>query len=81
MSTLHNRMPVILSPAAYAPWLDTAPQKPGALKKLLNQYPAEEMTAYPISTLVNSPANDRAELVVPIPVDTKTSRDPKKDFS
>jgi putative SOS response-associated peptidase YedK len=81
MSTLHNRMPVILSPAAYSPWLDFAPQKPETLQKLLGQYPAEEMTAYPVSTLVNSPANDRAELVVPIPVDTTSSRDPKKDFS
>jgi len=80
MSTLHNRMPVILPPAIYTQWLDSAPQKPETLQNLLTQYPAEEMTAHPVPTLVNSPANDRPELVMPIQMD-KTSRDPKKDFS
>jgi len=80
MSRLHNRMPVILPPSAYSQWLERAPQKPEALQNLMTQYPADEMTAQPVSTLVNSPANDRPELVVPIPMD-KTSRDPEKDFS
>ncbi len=80
MSTLHNRMPVILPQSAYSQWLDIAPQKPEALQNLLAQYPAAEMTAHPVSTLVNSPANDRPELVHPIQAD-KTSRDPQKDFS
>jgi len=81
MVTLHNRMPVILPPEDYPLWLEASPQKPETLQPLLGQYPAEAMTAYPVSTLVNSPANDRAELVVPIAVDTKTSRDPQNDFS
>lgn len=80
MTTLHHRMPVILPPKDYAQWLDSAPQKPEGLQHLLAQYPAGEMTAHPVSTLVNSPANDRPELVQPIPAD-KTSRDPQKDFS
>ncbi len=65
MSTLHNRMPVILPPSAYAQWLDVNPQKPEALQPLLVPYPATGMRAYPVSTLVNSPGNDRAECVVP----------------
>jgi putative SOS response-associated peptidase YedK len=65
MATLHNRMPVILHPADYAQWLDPAPQTPDRLLPLLKPFPADEMTAHPVSTLVNSPANDRAELVVP----------------
>lgn len=64
MATLHNRMPVILPQSAREPWLDPSPQKPDALQGLLTQYPANEMTAHPVSTLVNSPANDRAELVM-----------------
>lgn len=80
MSTLHTRMPVILPQNAYTQWLESAPQKPEALQNLLGQYPASEMTAHPVSTLVNSPANDRPELVAPIPAD-KSSRDPQKDFS
>ncbi len=80
MASLHNRMPVILPESAHARWLETGPQKPEGLQNLLIQYPASEMTAHPVSTLVNSPANERPELVVPIPVN-KSSRDPQQDFS
>ncbi len=65
MAAIHNRMPVILPPSAYAQWLDPAPQTPDRLLPLLQPFPAEEMSAHPVSTLVNSPSNDRAELVVP----------------
>lgn len=65
MAPIHNRMPVILPPSAYSQWLDPAPQSPEKLLPFLRSFPAAEMSAYPVSTLVNSPANDRAELVVP----------------
>ncbi len=65
MAPIHNRMPVILPPTAYAQWLDPAPQTPDRLLPLLKPFPADAMTAHPVSALVNSPANDRAELVVP----------------
>ncbi len=67
MSTLHNRMPVILPPAAYAQWLDPAPRRAEELQSLLTSFPTSQMTAYPVSTLVNSPANDRAECLTPAP--------------
>jgi putative SOS response-associated peptidase YedK len=66
MATIHNRMPVILPPTAYAQWLDTSPRAPESLFPLIKPFPANEMTAHPVSTLVNSPANERAELVVPV---------------
>jgi putative SOS response-associated peptidase YedK len=65
MAPIHNRMPVILPPSAYAQWLDPAPQTADRLLPLLKPFPAAEMSAHPVGTLVNSPANDRAELVVP----------------
>ena len=65
MAPIHNRMPVILARDAYAQWFDPTPHFPVDLNSLLVPYPAEEMEAYPVSTLVNSPANDRPELVVP----------------
>ena len=80
ISTLHARMPVILPAEAYAEWLDPNPQKPETLQHLLVPYPAERMSAHPVSTLVNSPANDRPELLAPIPAD-KSTRDPQRDFS
>ncbi len=65
MATLHNRMPVILDPKDYEQWLDSSPRAPESLLPLLRPFPADRMTAYPVSTLVNAPANDRPELVVP----------------
>jgi putative SOS response-associated peptidase YedK len=65
MASIHNRMPVILPPDAYAQWLDTAPQPPDSLAALIKPYPTGELAAHPVSTLVNNPKNDFAECVVP----------------
>lgn len=65
MAQIHNRMPVILPPAAYEQWLDPAERSPDQLQGLLQPYPAELMTAYPISKLVNSPKNDSPALIEP----------------
>jgi putative SOS response-associated peptidase YedK len=66
VARLHNRMPVILPAAAWSDWLNPAPVEPQALQALLAAYPADEMEAYPVSTQVNSPANDRPELIEPV---------------
>jgi len=68
MEKIHNRMPVILSPAAHLPWLDPAEQTPDALRaldKLLKPYPASQMKAFPVSRAVNDPKNDSPECVRP----------------
>jgi putative SOS response-associated peptidase YedK len=65
MAKLHNRMPVILPADVYTQWLDSAPQQPARLQQLLAPFPAGEMEAYPVSTLVNSPANDLSECILP----------------
>ena len=54
----HHRMPVILSPADYDVWLDGEIRDAERLPPLLAPYPPEAMTAYPVSPLVNNPAND-----------------------
>ncbi len=65
MAPIHDRMPMILHPTDYTQWLDAAPRTPESLQPLIKPFPAELMEAYPVSTLVNSPAVDRAECVVP----------------
>ena len=65
MSALHNRMPVILDPNDYNLWLDPAPQTPEKLIHLIKSFPADAMSARPVSTLVNKPGNDRPECVLP----------------
>lgn len=66
MKTLHNRMPVILNPKDYAVWLNTAPQTPDDLLHLIKPFLSEKMSAYPVSSMVNSPHNDRSELILPL---------------
>ena len=59
---IQNRMPVVLAPDDYSHWLDV--ENPVAAK-LLRPYPADAMTAYPVSTRVNSPKSDDAEIIEP----------------
>jgi putative SOS response-associated peptidase YedK len=62
MAELHDRMPVILAPADYATWLG-APAPAAA--DLLRPCPAEWLEAVPVSTRVNSPANDDRSILEP----------------
>jgi putative SOS response-associated peptidase YedK len=64
VAEIHNRMPVILAPEAYDLWLDPAEQSPDLLAVWLKPYPASQMTAYPVSTLVNNPSNDSPACIV-----------------
>ena len=63
MQPIHNRMPVILDPKDYDLWLDLEVKKQELLQPLLHPYRSEEMTAYPVSTVVNKPSNDSAECI------------------
>ena len=63
MQPIHNRMPVILDPKDYDLWLDSEVKKPELLQPLLRSYQTEEMTAYPVSKVVNKPTNDTAECI------------------
>ena len=58
MRTLHNRMPVMLAPQDHARWLDTDIQEVSAVIDLLRPFPAEQLTARPVSTYVNNPRNE-----------------------
>jgi putative SOS response-associated peptidase YedK len=65
IAELHNRMPVIIPHEAYKLWLDPATDQ-NTLKKLLVPYPEDELTLYPVSRLINSPANDSSGLIEPL---------------
>jgi putative SOS response-associated peptidase YedK len=54
-------MPVILPEEYHEAWLSGE-----AGKEILVPYPADRMKAWPISSRVNSPKNDDAEIVVPV---------------
>jgi len=66
VATIHNRMPVILSEEAYDLWLAFGDKPVDQLEKLLVPYPDNEMQAFPVSPMVNSPQTDAPELIKPI---------------
>lgn len=62
MEPIHNRMPVILDPQDYSRWLDPGdPARPPV--DLLRPYPAEKMTAWPVSDRVGNVRNNDPELL------------------
>lgn len=63
--TIHDRMPVILAPEDYHPWMDPEPRDPNDLQALLGPFPAERMVAHPVGLAVNNPRNDKPELLLP----------------
>jgi len=64
---IHDRMPVIIDPKHFDLWLDPATQNPEILTRLLKPYPPIQLTAYPVSTLINSPKNDDPRCLEAIP--------------
>jgi putative SOS response-associated peptidase YedK len=66
MQPIHDRMAVILQPKDYDLWLDVQVQDPEMLKPLLQPFPADVMTAYPVSTVVNNARNNTPECIVPL---------------
>ena len=63
MAEIHDRMPVILSKEDEKIWLES--NDPGRLKELIKPFPAKQMDAYRISTLVNSPRNNGSDIIAP----------------
>ena len=66
MRPLHERMPVIIAPAAYEAWLAPDNTTGHGLEHLLQPYPADEMRAVAVSTRVNNVRNDDAALLDPV---------------
>ena len=65
MDGIHDRMPVILDPSAYAAWLEPKPAPPAALEPLLRPYAAEKMEAVRVSSYVNGAAAEGPRCLEP----------------
>ena len=63
VAPLHDRMPVILEPADYDRWLDTA--TPLDQLPQLDPYPADRMESVPVSPRVNNVQHDDASCLEP----------------
>ncbi|HEV2131246.1 MAG TPA: SOS response-associated peptidase, partial [Longimicrobiaceae bacterium] len=62
MQPIHDRMPVILGRGERSRWLEPSTDT-AELLELLQAASQSELDAYPVSLLVNSPANDRPGLI------------------
>ncbi len=62
---VHDRMPVILAPDDYARWLDPEARGLGALRPLLQPFPAVAMIAYPVEPVVNDARRDEPSCITP----------------
>jgi putative SOS response-associated peptidase YedK len=64
MAPIHDRMPVILPPTAYAAWLTPGELPPAQVQALLQPFDPGLMTARAISTRVNNPRFDGPEILL-----------------
>jgi len=63
---IHHRMPVILKPPAYEPWLDPENQDVIELGKMLKNEIVTELVSYPVSKQVNSTRKNDSSCIEPI---------------
>lgn len=65
VAAVHDRMPVILRPEVFAPWLDPDIDDPEALGDLQRLQLNDELASYSVSTFVNNVRNDSGRCVEP----------------
>lgn len=66
MRPIHDRMPAVLPPAAWAQWLDLPADRAADLLGLLVPCPAGDLIAYPVTPRVNRPDFDDPACLVPV---------------
>lgn len=62
----HHRMPVILAPEDLDLWLDPRVRDRERLEAALGPFDPDRMIAFPVSTRVNTPANDDPSVIEPL---------------
>ena len=65
MGPIHERLPAIIAPAHYELWLDSRITDKQEIMRYLTSAPSSQLTAYPVSTWVNSPKNNDERCVQP----------------
>jgi putative SOS response-associated peptidase YedK len=68
MSGIHDRMPVILGAEELKDWLDPEIHEQDALQQMMKPCPSSWLASSEVSTLVNSPKNNSAEVLNQLPV-------------
>jgi len=63
---IHHRMPVILKPQVYEPWLDPGNQDVVELGNMLKNEIITELVSYPVSKQVNATRNNDPSCIEPV---------------
>jgi putative SOS response-associated peptidase YedK len=63
MTSIHDRMPVILKPEDEKDWLNPINNDPAYLQQYLKSFDSEQMEAFEVSTDVNSTKNNSSNLI------------------
>ncbi|MGG3477500.1 SOS response-associated peptidase [Peribacillus frigoritolerans] len=63
MTSIHDRMPVILKPEDEKDWLNPSIKDPAYLQQYLKSFDSEQMEAFEVSTDVNSTKNNTPNLI------------------
>lgn len=63
MTSIHDRMPVILKPEDEKDWLNPSINDPAYLQQYLKSFDSEQMEAFEVSTDVNSTKNNSPNLI------------------
>lgn len=65
-AAIHERMPVVLPPEEYGPWLDRARTDPSEVLPILEAHVGAQLEGYEVSRAVNKVQNDDPSLIVPL---------------
>ncbi len=60
-AAIHDRMPVIMDPETYDPWLDPGMKDSRILSDMPRPYDARQMRSCPVSSRINHVGNDDEE--------------------
>jgi putative SOS response-associated peptidase YedK len=63
LGEIHDRMPMVISPASWADWLDPGNTDVADVRSLLAPAASAGLTSYPVAPLVNSVRNNGPELI------------------
>lgn len=77
MKNIHDRMAVILPGEKYKQWIDPKSDGVESLLDLLEPFPAGVMEAFAVSKAVNTPSNDREQLIERVEESAPLADEPK----
>lgn len=78
ISSIHDRMPVVIQPEDFSRWLDCKTQEPREVADLMQPVQDDFFEAIPVSDKVNKVANMGPDLHDPVPLEKLTKPPQKK---